>query len=167
METIIGYPNEILEKKSGKIVQFDAEIAAIGEKLKKLIKAKNGVGLAAVQVGSPVRLVAVRDPGNPETGGEPLLLANPRVLRSEGEKCASEGCLSIPGVWLDITRPLEVEIESDLPGGGTRRDVFREYLARGIMHEIDHMDGMLIWDHLPPRERDEAINRFLDLKRRR
>ena len=130
------------------------------------MKAKNGVGLAAVQIGSPIRLTVIRDPQNHENGGEPLVLTNPRVVRSEGELSASEGCLSIPGVWIDITRPQEVEVESTLPDGATKRHIFRDYLARGIMHEIDHMEGLLIWDHLPLREREEAMERFLEAERR-
>jgi peptide deformylase len=166
METIIRYPDGMLLKKSSVIVQFGPETAAVAEKLKRLMKVKNGVGLSAVQVGSPIRLAAIRNPENHDNDGEPLILANPRVVRSEGSVSASEGCLSIPGIWLEITRPMEVEVESDLPGGDTRRHVFREYLARGIMHEIDHMEGLLIWDHLPPRGREEAINRFLESERR-
>ena len=164
METIIRYPDEMILQKSSEVGRFGPETAAVAEKLKRLMKAKNSVGMAAVQVGTPIRLTAIRDPQNNK--GEPLILANPRVVRSEGELSASEGCLSIPGVWLDISRPLEVEVESDLPGGDKRRHVFRKNLARGIMHEIDHMDGILIWDYLPLREKEEEISRFLERERR-
>jgi len=165
VERIIRYPNEQLSVKSSEIVEFTPAVYAVAETLKRLMKAKNGVGLAAVQVGSPIRLAVIRDPQNHDKGGEPLILANPHVVRSEGNLSASEGCLSIPGVWIDIIRPQEVEVESTLLDGSTQRHIFREYLARGIMHEIDHMEGLLIWDHLPPREREEAMERFLKAER--
>jgi peptide deformylase len=103
------------------------------------------VGLAAPQIGELVRVAVVDVSGHPkaETSNGRLVLANPRVLRSEGSEVAREGCLSLPDVTANVRRPTLVEVEH-LSG----TTICEGFEARAVLHEIDHLDGLLFLDRV-------------------
>lgn len=156
-EKIIRYPDERLIEKSEEVADFGGRVAVLGEKLKNILRENKAAGISAIQIGVPLRLLVIK---KPDGSGDLVVLGNPEVVKTSGKVIDEEGCLSIPGVWLKIKRPRRVEITArDLEGGHIRMN-FSDYFARGIMHELDHLNGKLIWDHLPEEERATAIENF-------
>jgi len=161
MTQIIRYPDKILLQKSKTVEKFDKNLALLGDKLLKHLDISGGIGLSAVQLGEPLRLVAIAHPES-ETGKTGrMLLANPEIIKTEGSVSDIEGCFSLPGLWLEIERPESVEIKGQLITGFPFSARFTGYLARGMMHEIDHLEGRLIWDLLPGPKREETVKNYL------
>lgn len=123
----------------------DPQLAIISEGMKNTLRAADGLGLAAPQVGANMRLIVVRRGDRP---GRPVrAYVNPIVTATSGEfTTASEGCLSVPGVTMQVSRSYAVEVEYDLIGGGRRQERVTGRIARVFQHEIDHLDGVLFID---------------------
>jgi peptide deformylase len=129
--------------------QRSAEVSSVGDDVRRLVgdmfetmDAAKGVGLAANQIGV-ARRVAVID-----ADGDRFAMIDPVILEAEGSATAEEGCLSIPEIYGDVTRPERVVIEAlDEDGQRYRREA-TGLKARAIQHEIDHLDGILFLDHL-------------------
>jgi peptide deformylase len=124
-----------------------------------------GVGLAAIQVGVPRRLV-VLDVSEEEDQPQPLTLINPEIVAlSELTRVHEEGCLSIPDFRLEIERPASLKLRY-IDRGGEQRELTAEgLLATAIQHEINHLDGKLIIDFLSPLKRDMVVRKFKKLAR--
>jgi peptide deformylase len=129
--------------------QHSADVAAVDDEVRRLIAdmfetmhAAKGIGLAANQVGVArrVAVVAVDD--------DRFVLVNPRIVETEGRATAEEGCLSIPEIYADVSRPDRVVVEALDASGGPFRKEATGLMARAIQHEIDHLDGILFLDHL-------------------
>ncbi len=111
-----------------------------------------GLGLAAPQLGLESRVVLV------ELGQENMLLLNPRITyRSQERVVDTEGCLSFPGLHAGVARAREVTVEALLEDGSPVELSLQDLEARVIQHEIDHLDGILFVDHLPPRIREQLL----------
>lgn len=136
------------------VQRFDEELAVEVARMGALMDDALGVGLAATQVGVLHRLLVYRaDSEQPLTA-----LANP-VLEwvSEETEVAAEGCLSIPGVHLDVERPARVRVSAQDPAGAPVTIEAEGLEARVIQHEIDHLDGVLILDRVSRQQRKEAM----------
>lgn len=136
------------------------QVETIDDRIRKLIAdmtetmyAAPGVGLAAPQIGVGLR-VAVFDPGD---GPGARAMVNPRLVATEGEWEFEEGCLSVPGYWWKLTRPAYARIEA-LDGEG-EEVVYEgeELMGRVLQHEYQHLEGVLILDHLERRERKRVM----------
>lgn len=149
---ILKYPDPILLAKSREITAFDDGVRRLVADMIETVHAAPGVGLAANQIGVTLR-VAVVDLSVGEDPSQLLILINPHVLSAEGSQVDEEGCLSIPGVTERVERAARVEVEAkDLDGGAfTVRG--EGLLARALLHEIDHLDGILFPDRLSPLKR--------------
>ena len=125
------------------------ETRALLEALWETLADDGGVGLAAPQIGVDQRVVVIRDPDRPE-GEQRLDLVNPVVRRTFGQQVAfEEGCLSFPGLYTDVMRPGGVELVYETPDkNGVQKLRSDKLLARIILHEVDHLDGVLFIDHL-------------------
>jgi peptide deformylase len=122
------------------------------------MRAAKGVGLAANQIGV-ARRVAVVDIG--EEDPPPLVLINPVIVeRGEEDETAEEGCLSIPDIFGDVTRPLHVVVEALDQEGRSSRVEAHGYKARAIQHEIDHLDGILFLAHLSAVKRSLLLSKW-------
>jgi peptide deformylase len=128
------------------------------------MKAYSGVGLAANQVGVAKRVLVVDVPLDDEKRAQ-LALVNPDITRRSGTETGEEGCLSIPGVWEDVTRARSIRVEAlDELGRGIVVEA-DGYLARALQHEVDHLDGKLFVDRLSALKRQflrrqlEALSR--------
>lgn len=131
----------ILRKRAFSLAKISREILSLADNMMDTLYAAEGVGLAAPQVGVPVRLIVV------DVGDGPLVLFNPRIVRSAGEAVAREGCLSLPGVTGEVARAEKVTVESLARNGlGLRTITGQGLLARALQHEIDHLDGILFID---------------------
>jgi len=149
---IYKYGEDILRKKCEKIEKIDESIKTFVNKMKRIMIEKNGVGLAAPQVGKAIQLVIV-DPSVGENPEEFLPLINPEIINSEGEESGEEGCLSVPGILLQIKRSTNITIRAlDLEGKEFTKD-FSDFKARVIQHELDHLNGTLIIDKVSSLKR--------------
>jgi peptide deformylase len=148
------YGDPVLRVRAVEVNGFDESLRSLITDLVETMHAYRGVGLAANQVGVAQRVLVIEVPGDEE--GAPshrYAMVNPVVLERSGSEVAEEGCLSIPGIYDDVTRSLRVKVEfSDAHGN---RGVLEAegYLARAIQHEVDHLDGVLFVDRLSPLKR--------------
>jgi len=132
----------------------DDEVRRLVEDMFETMDAAKGIGLAANQVGVSRRVAVV------DVDGDRFAMIDPRIIETEGRAVAEEGCLSIPDIYGDVTRPDRVVIEA-LDSAGTRyRKEATGLKARAIQHEIDHLDGILFLDHLSLIKRQMLLARW-------
>lgn len=144
---IVKWPDSILLGPTRKIQRVDSSITELAHNMLATMYAAPGVGLAANQVGEPIRLLVI-DETMPNQQRNPIVMINPEIVHFEGAEIMEEGCLSIPGFRADVERSSfvvvrgfgldekPIEIEAD------------ELLARAFQHEIDHLNGKLFPDRL-------------------
>ena len=141
---IVKYPAEVLRTVSVPIKRYSRRYQTVGDNMVRVMNQAHGFGLAAPQIGISERIIVLA------SDGEPTIMFNPVVVSSEGTQLGEEGCLSIPGLFGMVERAEKVEVEAlDRKG---RESTFRlEGLdARVILHEIDHLDGVLFIDKADP-----------------
>jgi peptide deformylase len=144
----------VLKSRATPVDQFDDALRAQVARMGGLMNDALGVGLAAPQVGLSQRLLVYR------VGQDAPLIAliNPEVeWKSDEEEALEEGCLSIPGITVDVERPVHVRVKAQDETGAERRVEASGLEARVIQHEIDHLDGVLILDRTTKEQRKEAM----------
>jgi peptide deformylase len=161
---IVKFGDPILEKPTASLVNFDAELEQLAEDMFASMYAASGVGLAAPQIGMNLRLAVVDVTGgkNPEAK---IVLANPEIIHSEGEKREEEGCLSIPGFRGYVLRPQFVTVRAQNAKGESFEIRGEDLLARAFCHEIDHLNGVLFIQHLSMLKRDLIKRKIKKLKK--
>ncbi len=164
--TIQTIPAEVLRKVAQPVAAVDKNVAAFMEELCETMYKGNGVGLAANQVGSLSRVIAV-DVSQERDGTKALLMANPEIIWSEPEELFvyNEGCLSIPGHYADVKRPKRIRMAYTDQHGKRCELEGEDLLSTCIQHEIDHLNGHLFIDHISKLKRD-MILRKLEKERR-
>jgi peptide deformylase len=149
---IFGDP--VLRQQASTIENIDEELSLLAASMIRTMNEVNGAGLAAPQVGVLKRMYTY------DMGDGPRTLINPEIVESSGEYIYGEGCLSLPGLTVDILRPKIVTVRGvDLDGN----EVIFEgdaLMSRLIQHEIDHLDGVLLLDRLDPDQRRAALKEF-------
>jgi peptide deformylase len=144
------YGDPTLRRRAAAVGEITPEIHRIVADMVETMYDEAGIGLAAPQVGIPLRLIVVND----EATREARALVNPALVDQNGQVTAEEGCLSIPGVFAPVTRAAWVRVEAhDLAGRPTTLEG-GGLLARVLQHELDHLDGILFIDRLDPVARD-------------
>lgn len=149
---IVGDP--VLRQKTNEVTEIDGKLHKLVDDMFTTMYAAPGLGLAAPQVGVQKRFF-VYDIG---TDGEPdrRVLINPRITGTDGEWWFDEGCLSVPGRYFEICRPKQIEVTGlDLDGNEVSFEA-DELLSRLIQHELDHLDGVLLLDHLDEDQAKDA-----------
>jgi len=149
------YGDPILRRRASDVTAFDPELRAIVEDMVETMRREEGVGLAAPQVGFEMRLLVALKMADPDDEqAEPIVLVNAEVVERSLETWEyEEGCLSIPGIRGDVTRPLRVTIRyRDLDGVLQTLDADGMF-ARVLQHEIDHTEGRLFIDYLSTAEK--------------
>jgi peptide deformylase len=150
---IVKYGDPVLEKPAAPVSEFTPELRKLADDMFESMYAHRGIGLAAPQVGVSKR-VAVVDVTAGEDPAQRFVMINPEVIETSGSQTGEEGCLSIPGFREDVTRPARVKIRAqDLDGRWFEKDG-EELLARAMLHEKDHLDGVLFLAHLSPLKRE-------------
>ena len=141
---VLLYPDPILKEVAAPVQASQVERIA-GMLIETISGYERCVGIAAPQIGELVRLTVVDVSGHPkaETSNGLLVLANPRVIASEGSHVAREGCLSLPDVTANVRRATRIEVEH--VGG---KVVCEGFEARAVLHEMDHLDGILFLDRV-------------------
>jgi peptide deformylase len=149
---LLGSP--VLRQRSPEITDVDDELRRIIADLFETMDAARGVGLAANQVGLARRVAVV------DAEGQRFAMINPVVVEASGRSTAEEGCLSIPDIFADVTRPERIILEAlDAEAKAFRLEA-AGLTARAIQHEIDHLDGILFLDHLGPIKRKMLLARW-------
>ncbi len=163
------YGDPVLRAVADEVTDIDGALAALADDMLATMYAEPGIGLAAPQIGVGKRLF-VYDLGG-EDGRDPKVIVNPVITESDGEWFYTEGCLSVPGLSWEIRRPKLVHITGyDLDGNEVSVEA-DELEARLFQHELDHLDGVLLVDHLEGDTKAEAMTavreRFLAAGARR
>jgi peptide deformylase len=159
---IITLPDPALRLVSTPVERFDSEIAQLANDMLETMYKAPGIGLAAIQVNVPKRLL-VLDVSDEEEGEakKPIVMINPKILQLGDESAVyEEGCLSLPDVRIDIERPTTLTVAYQDITGTPREVAATGLLATAIQHEIDHLDGKLIIDFLTRLKRDMIIRKF-------
>jgi peptide deformylase len=149
---LLGSP--VLREAGAPVTVVDDEVRRFIADLFETMYAARGVGLAANQVGVARRVAVV------DAEGEKLVLVNPRIVEASGKDSAEEGCLSIPEVFAEVTRPDRIVLEALDQDGTLYRRELEGLPARAVQHEIDHLDGILFLDHLSPLKRKRILAKW-------
>jgi peptide deformylase len=167
---ILTVPDPILKQVSKPVVQVDDAIRALMDDMLDSMYAAKGIGLAAVQIGEPVRVIVMDlgwsgDAENPE-GRTPRFFANPEIIASSEDLTPyEEGCLSVPEYYDEVERPSKVRLRYLNRDNELVEEEAEGMFATCIQHEMDHLEGVLFIDHLSRLRRDRAVARVKKLKR--
>ncbi len=157
---IITLPDPILRKISDPVETIDSSVVQLVDDMLATMYAAPGIGLAAIQVGVPKRVVVLdaADDGQPR---QPLAMINPEIVAlGPTTRLYEEGCLSIPDIHVEIERPDAVTVRYLDRDGRTQELAATGLLATAIQHELDHLDGHLIIDFMSRLKRDIVIRKF-------
>jgi peptide deformylase len=156
------YGDPVLKRKAKPVDAFDDDLRALIPAMFQTMYAEPGIGLAAPQVGVSRRLMVVDVPDGERS--RPLVLINPEIIEKKGRISSDEGCLSFPGLQVTIPRAAWVKVkalnERGLPVAVEGEGLF----GRCLQHEMDHLDGVLMIDHLPFAQRMKAL---LEIRKRK
>lgn len=151
--------DRVLRQPAKRVAKVDAEIKQIVREMLQTMYSADGIGLAAPQVAINKQIIVV-DINPNEAATPPLVLINPTIVKSSRDlSVTQEGCLSIPGVYLDVKRPAEIEVTYKDESGRPQRLSATDLLACCIQHEIDHLNGVLFVDRV---ENGLLLNQELD-----
>lgn len=166
LREIITLPDSKLRLASKPLERFDDALQKLIDDMFDTMYEAPGIGLAAIQISEPIRLLVV-DPGPKDGPREPLALINPEVLwSSDARNTYEEGCLSIPDYYEEVERPASVRLKF-LDREGKAQELLAEGLfATVVQHEIDHLNGVLFIDYLSKLKRDRVVKKFAKIARR-
>ena len=160
LRPIITLPDAKLRLVSKRIERVDGDLRRLIDDMIETMHDAPGVGLAAIQVAEPIRLLVV-DVARKEETADPQVFINPEIVWSSEERLTyEEGCLSIPEYYAEVERPGSVRARA-LDREGKEREIRAEGLLSTVLqHEIDHLDGVLFIDHISKLKRDRVIKKF-------
>ena len=155
---VLHFPHPVLRKKCDKVEAVDEEIKKIAADMAETMYAEKGIGLAAPQVGITKRIIVV------DVDDALITLVNPEIKVSGEKEKMEEGCLCLPKVSVEVERLTRVHMEGmGIEGEKISIDA-EDLLARAFQHEVDHLNGMLIIDHLSKVKRDMVVKKFRKLQ---
>lgn len=149
------YGEPVLREKALPVKEITPEILNLIKDMAETMYTASGVGLAALQVGVPKRIILV----DGEEDGL-IVLINPVIIKSEGEVVAEEGCLSVPDIYSQVKRSSKVTIKALNENGDPIEITEEGLIARALQHEIDHLDGILFVDRIGRMERQILLNKL-------
>jgi peptide deformylase len=147
---VVLYPDPRLRRPTRPVEAVDDSVRSMAGRMIATMHRAGGIGIAAPQVGWDRRVCIVSGTGDP---GDEIVLVNPRLVRQEGTATMEEGCLSFPGLAAVVTRAAEVSVEYEDLDGETRRLDAANLLGRCILHEVDHLEGILFTTRISPADR--------------
>jgi len=157
LRTIITEGDPVLNKVCHPVTKFDEKLWDLLDDMRETLAESNGVGLAAPQVGILRRVVLVIN-GEDEV----LELINPTIIKTEGEQEGLEGCLSVPGKWGNVKRPMVVRVRAQDRNGNWFEVEDEELTARCFCHELDHLDGHLFVEHTDRLYTSEELDAMME-----
>lgn len=164
LRPIVKYGAAGLQTPSQPVTTFDSELHTLIDDMIHTMYAAPGIGLAAPQIGVPLRLCVI-DLSMGKRGGDVITLANPEFVEREGMQLEEEGCLSIPGFQATVPRPARAVVKGQNRDG---QEVVVEgtgLLARALQHELDHLDGRLFLDRVRDLQRSVIVRKIKKLQR--
>lgn len=163
---IITLPDALLRTESAPVERVDAELNALIDDMLETMYDAPGIGLAAVQVGVPRRVVVIDTTRDEEEARNPIVMINPEIVSKGCEtRLHEEGCLSIPDFYAEIERPAVCTVRYVDRHGKGHEVVAEGLLATVVQHEVDHLNGVLFIDYLSRLKRDRVIKKFVKAKR--
>jgi peptide deformylase len=161
---IVKYGTAALHRPAQRVHEITPELRVLIDDMIETMYAAPGVGLAAPQVGEPLRIFVV-DISVGRNAADLMAFVNPEFVEREGMQLEEEGCLSVPGFTATVARPARVVLRGQDPSGMERVVEGNGLLARAFQHEMDHLDGRLFVDHLRGIKRDLIVRRIQKLTR--
>ncbi|HMU62173.1 MAG TPA: peptide deformylase [Gemmatimonadales bacterium] len=149
---LLGSP--VLRESSAPVPEVTDEVRRLVDDMFETMDGAEGVGLAANQIGMAIRVAVV------DAEGSRIAMINPTIAEASGKSREEEGCLSIPDVYGEVTRPERIVLEATDQHGAPYRLEAAGLLARAIQHEIDHLDGILFLDRLSPMKRRLLVAKY-------
>jgi peptide deformylase len=160
IKTILTEPNKLLREKSKIVEKVGEEERALMNDMLDTMYAANGIGLAAIQIGVPKKII-VMDISKDEKNKKPMYFINPVIKKKAASKSTyEEGCLSVPNQFAEIERPGECEIEYLDYEGKKKLLKAKGLLATCIQHEMDHLEGILFIDYLSKLKRSIIVKKL-------
>src|SRR5215207_4566653 len=169
---IFETPDPVLRQISKPVATFDAGLKTLVADMFETMYAAPGIGLAAVQVGEPIRLLVIDLQEPAKEGGEPVrdprVFVNPEIVwTSDSDVPYLEGCLSVPEQYAEVMRPDHIRARwQDLDGKVVEKDI-DGLLAVCLQHEMDHLEGVLFIDHLSRLKRDMVLKKLAKIRKER
>ncbi len=167
--SIVEYPDKKLREVSKKVQNFDVNLHQLLDAMYPIMMETNGIGLAAIQVGHPVRALILNIPDEDgEQAKENLIeIVNPIVIDKSGQSIYQEGCLSVPRFYEDIKRFEKITINYQDRAANTKTLEAQGLLAIAIQHEIDHLEGILFIDKLSYSRRKKFEKEYRKMQKER
>ncbi len=151
---VVHFPHPVLRYQSKPVKRVDAELREIANRMLDLMYEHEGVGLAANQVGLPLRIF-VANPAGRRGEGEELVLINPELQLPKGSESDREGCLSLPGLFGEVRRAKQIRLSGYNLQGQPIDRTLDGFLARIVQHEYDHLNGKFFFDRMTEEQRRE------------
>lgn len=145
------FGDPVLATVADDVENIDGKLVRLSQSMLQAMYSAPGLGLAAPQIGVQKKIFVY------DIDGEPVTLINPRITESSGEWVYDEGCLSIPGLYVEMLRPKQVLLEAIDLGGNEIKIEADELLARLFQHELDHLNGVLMFDRMTEDQRKDAL----------
>jgi peptide deformylase len=164
--SVVKFGNQALREKAKQIEQVNNDIRQLASDMLASMYAENGLGLAAEQIGRDEAICVIDVPKESDCGiAMPLVLINPEVTATEGEQVGQEGCLSFPGIYINVARAEHATVEfMDLEGVKQTIET-SGLLSRAVQHELDHLTGVLLVDHMSAVQRVANVGKLKRIKR--
>lgn len=156
---VVYFPDPPLTQKAAPVEAFDAKLQQLVEDMFETMRAHEGVGLAAPQIGIAKRVFVLQAPE-----GEPMAFINPTLTALDGREEGEEGCLSMPGLYAMVPRATKLHVAAYGPDGEAFELDAEDFLARIIQHENDHIDGILFPERLDIITRQEKLEEWARLR---
>lgn len=167
IKPLVLLPDPVLRAKSEPIEDVDEDVRTLADDMLETMYDAPGIGLAAIQVGIPRRLLVV-DCSKEDEEKNPIVVINPEIVASSDERSTyEEGCLSIPDYYAEVERPAQVTVAYVDREGKQQQVEADGLLATCLQHEIDHLNGVLFIDHISKLKRDMVIKKFTKLAKSR
>lgn len=161
---VVKYPDPVLAKKGEPITVFDDALRQLVEEMFESMYAAQGIGLAAPQIGISKQLTVI-DVSFKKDPKDKLVLINPKVIKTQGKQFEEEGCLSLPDIREKVHRAELVAVRAQNEHGEWFEVEGDELLARALLHEIDHLNGVLFIDHLSRLKRELVLRRIRKMQK--
>ncbi|BDA82681.1 peptide deformylase [Aureimonas sp. SA4125] len=166
IKPLIILPDLLLRKVSAPVATVDAAVRQLADDMLETMYDAPGIGLAAIQVGEPLRMLTI-DLSGEDDEKAPRVFLNPEILtRSDARSVYEEGCLSIPDYYAEVERPATVTVRFLGLDGKIHEEEASGLLATCLQHEIDHLDGVLFIDHISKLKREMVVKKFTKIARR-
>jgi peptide deformylase len=164
LHEVVKYPHPVLAKEGERVTEFTPELAQLVDEMFDSMYAAEGIGLAAPQIGISKQITVI-DISFMERPEEKLVLINPVVIHEQGKQLEEEGCLSLPDIHAKVERAAKVKVRAQNVHGEYFEVEGEELLARALLHEIDHLHGILFIDRLSRLKRDLVLRRIKKLQK--